>query len=247
MKIFLGMNSSCKKSADNQILFSKDMKLVELIDADYRLLSVLVRLNIRLPFGDVSIEQICQQYGISVDMFLTICKVCSMADYEPEIHDFTERDLKLLLQYLQSSHSYYLTTLLPAVERGVEQVLEGCSVRQSEILRKFYGDYAEEVRRHLAYEDMHLFPYVENLGISECVTTKQMEDFMAEHDDICDKVDDIKSIIIKYLPEQCSTNERCQLLFDLFAMRDDLAKHTAIEQKILAPMVKALERRLGHE
>ena len=64
MKIFLGMNSSCKKSADNQILFSKDMKLVELIDADYKLLSVLVRLNIRLPFGDVSIEQICQQYGI---------------------------------------------------------------------------------------------------------------------------------------------------------------------------------------
>ena len=116
--------------------------------------------------------------------------------------------------------------------------------RQSEILRKFYGDYAEEVRNHLAYEDMHLFPYVESLIKGELVTPSRMGDFMEEHTDICDKVDDIKSIIIKYLPEQCLTKDRSDLLYMLYDMRDDLTKHTLIELKILTPMVQALERRV---
>ena len=71
-----------------------------------------------------------------------------------------------------------------------------------------------------------------------------MSALMAQHTNICDKIDDIKSIIIKYLPESCSTAERCDLLFDLFRMRDDLDKHTLIELKLLTPMVIAEERRL---
>ena len=73
----------------------------------------------------------------------------------------------------------------------------------------------------------------------------QMAENMANHTDICDKVDDVKSIIIKYLPESCPTWKRCDLLFDLYRMRDDLAKHTLIETKILAPLVYAEERKLA--
>ena len=236
--------NSYKKDANNQVVFSKDMKLIELIDADHHLLSVLIRLDIQLPFGDVSVEEICERYDLSTEAFLMICKVCSLSDYEPEIEGFDINYIKLLLSYLRSSHRYYLESLLPTIEHSVDKVLEGCLPRQSEILRKFYGDYAEEVRNHLAYEDMHIFPYVESLIKGELTTPSRMGDFMEEHTDICDKVDDIKSIIIKYLPEQCLTKDRSDLLYMLYDMRDDLTKHTLIELKILTPMVQALERRV---
>ena len=51
-----------------------------------------------------------------------------------------------------------------------------------------------------------------------------MMDFVDNHNDICDKIDDIKSIVIKYLPESCSTRQRCDLLFDIFALREELSK-----------------------
>ena len=232
--------------ANNRAIFSKDMKLIELIDADYQLLSVLMRLDIQLPFGDISVDELCRRYSMPVNTFLQLCEACSSFGYESDIESIGVDDVKLLLQYLRSSHRYYLESLLPSVEQGVESVLEGCSPRQSGILRKFYNDYAEEVRQHLAYEESQLFPYVESL-CGEDATPRELRDFMAEHADICDKVDDSKSIVIKYLPEESSTKERCELLFNLFRMRDDLAKHTYVEMKILAPMVHDLERRLRHE
>ena len=61
---------------------------------------------------------------------------------------------------------------------------------------------------------------------------------------VCDKVNDIKSIVIKYLPESCATAQRCNLLHELYVMRDDLAKHTLIELKLLTPISVSLERRM---
>ena len=42
-----------KTDTNSRLLFSKDMKIIELIDADYNLLSILLRLDVQLPFGDI--------------------------------------------------------------------------------------------------------------------------------------------------------------------------------------------------
>ena len=46
---------------NNKAILSEQMKIIELIDADYRLLSIIMRLDITLPFGDISVEQMCLQ------------------------------------------------------------------------------------------------------------------------------------------------------------------------------------------
>lgn len=38
---------------NNKAILSEQMKIIELIDADYRLLSIIMRLDITLPFGDI--------------------------------------------------------------------------------------------------------------------------------------------------------------------------------------------------
>ena len=69
-----------KIDASNRILFSKDMKIVELLDVSCELLSVFLRLDMQLPFGDLSVEELCRRYSLSSEMFLMLCRVYAGAD-----------------------------------------------------------------------------------------------------------------------------------------------------------------------
>jgi regulator of cell morphogenesis and NO signaling len=234
---------SYKIDGNKQVIFSKDMNLIELIDADYHLLSVLMRLDIELPFGDITVEQMCKRYGMSPTLFLMICRIYSAADYTPDYTTLAIDDITYVIKYLRASHRYYQNTLLPRITAGVDGVLQLCEERQRIALGKFCRDYADEVRAHLEYEENEIFPYIEALVRND----RQMisiSDFVHNHTDICEKIDDMKSLVVKYLPESCSIAQRCDLLFDIFALREDLARHTLLEMKILAPLVEREERRL---
>lgn len=235
-----------KTDLDNRVIFSPEMQVAELIEADYSLLSVFVRMDMQLPFGDRSVEELCAKYDISAELFLIICQLYSMSDYVPCTEQLTPRDLKLLVKYLRASHKFYAETLLPSIGQGVDAVLGRCSERERAIVKRFYGDYFDEVSAHLEYEEQHLFPYVERLAEGGDVTQVGVVDLMDDHTDICDKIGDIKSILIKYLPEECSTRERYDLLCDVFRLCEELEKHTLVEVRILMPVVAEMERRLGN-
>ena len=233
---------SYKIDGNKQVIFSEDMKLIELIDADYHLLSVLLRLEIELPFGDISVKQMCRKYGMSPALFLMICRIHSSTDYEPDHTALTLDDAIYVIKYPRASHRYYRNTLLPRITTGIDNILQLCEERQRKALSKFFCDYADEVCTHLEYEESEIFPYIEELAGND-QQALSMRDFMNNHTDICEKVDDMKSLVIKYLPESCSIAQRCDLLFDIFALREDLSRHTLIEMKILAPLIEREERR----
>ena len=226
----------------NRAILSKDMKIIELIDVDYRLLSIFQRLDIQLPYGDISIEQMCRRYDMSLDLFMKICRIYIESGYRPDVDDLAVTDLSHLLKYLRASHKYYIDYLIPKIAQGIQQVLQLCEKSQRVILQKFYEGYVDEVRAHLQYEEMEMFPYVEQVIVGNRESGVKMMDFVDNHTDICDKIDDIKSIVIKYLPESCSTRQRCDLLFDIFALREELSKHTMLEMMILAPVVVNAEK-----
>lgn len=234
---------SYRTDISNRAILSKDMKIIELIDVDYRLLSIFQRLDIQLPYGDISLEEMCRKYDMSVELFLMICRIYIEADCMPDTSSLRVKDMSYLLKYLRASHRYYIETLIPKIAGGIEQVLQLCAESQRAILQRFYLGYIEEVKAHLQYEEAEMFPYVERVISGEVVTDKAMGDFVDNHTDVCDKIDDIKSIVIKYLPESCTTRQRCDLLFDIFALSDELAKHTMLEMGILAPVVINAERR----
>ena len=235
-----------KTDLNNRVIFSSEMKLAELIEADYSLLSILLRLDMQLPFGDVSVAELCRKYDVSAELFLMICQLYSSAEYVVDVERLGANDLKFLVSYLRASHRFYLGEFLPSIAKGFDGVLEQCDAKQQAVVGRFYRGYCDEVKAHLEYEEQHLFPYVEKLSAGElCGDSFQVGEVMDEHADICDKIDDIKSILIKYLPESCTIQQRYALLCDVFRMSDDLAKHTLIEIKILAPLARAVERRLN--
>lgn len=232
-----------KTDFTDRVIFSPEMKVVELIEADFASMAVIMRFGMQLPFGDVSVEELCGKYGVSSELFLMICKVYAFKDYIPEVERLSADDLKCLISYLRASHRYYLTTLLPSIDAGFESVLGLYPEREKRVVKRFYQGYVEEVHSHLQAEECEMFPYIEQLA-QRTPSQKSMAEYMDDHTDICLKIDDIKSILIKYLPEDVTTEQRYTLLHDVFVMSEELEKHTLLEVKILAPLVKAEERRL---
>ncbi len=64
-----------------------------------------------------------------------------------------------------------------------------------------------------------------------------------EHDDVEEKLNDLKNIIIKYLPTVKDQKNRFLLLKELSALENDLADHARIEDLILIPKVEILEKK----
>ena len=225
---------------------SGNMKLADLIDLDFRLLRILGRLEIKLGFGEATIAQVCKRNGLDEKTFVLLCKSYTDANFRPSAADLENACGGDVLHYLRRSHSYYVNTALVGLQKSLEKLLECCGEPSVKVIRKFYTDYKKELERHFDYEEKVVFPYVEAI----CSGSKPSgsDTFLGdEHNDIDDKITDLKNIVMKYLPEDMPGSRMMETLSMLFLLREDLQSHTAVEDNILMPMIKILEEKYGRK
>lgn len=227
----------------NHILFSPKMKLADLILTNYKLLLVLNRFNIHLGFGEKNVEEICAKQGIPTSLFLLVCNVYTFADYLPQDDELQSFNAESLITYLQNSHCYYKEKCLPAIKRQLDKIAEQANSKPAQILQQFYDNYQAEVLNHFDYEETVAFPYADHLAKGNLTEAYSISQFEKNHSNIEEKLNDLKNIIIKYLPDAGLSEELNTLLFQLFELEDDFRKHTLIEDRILVPLVLQLEEK----
>lgn len=215
--------------------------MADLIHANYRLLIVLPRFGLKLGFGERTIEDVCRENQVSVNLFLLVCNVHTFGHYLPDGRELDSFSLDDLIQYLQSSHHYYLQERIPAIQRQLYDITHCCAMKYGEVLERFFDGYRQELAKHFEYEERVVFPYVHELACGPRKTGYSIGQFEKNHSNIEDKLNDLKNIIIKYLPDTYDSAHRNDILFGLFMLEDDLNKHTLIEEKILVPLVSRLE------
>jgi regulator of cell morphogenesis and NO signaling len=71
-----------------------------------------------------------------------------------------------------------------------------------------------------------------------------VSEYKDHHNDIEEKLNDLKSLLIKYLPLKNDQPIRRKLLFSLFELEYDLNIHSQIEELILIPLVSKMELHL---
>ena len=227
----------------DRIVFSESMKLADLIEVNYQLLNVLSRLDIGLGFGDLSISEVCSRQGIDVRSFLLICDVYTYDDYVPSSEVLASASPATIVDYLHNSHAFYLFKEFASLEKNIKAMVEPCDERQKMIVGKFFTDYKRQVENHFAYEESVVFPYVRALIKGEQHESYTIEQFEENHSNIDETLNDLKNIVMKYLPETCDDVLRNEVLYKIFSLEADLARHTIIEDMILIPMVNKLEER----
>jgi regulator of cell morphogenesis and NO signaling len=66
-------------------------------------------------------------------------------------------------------------------------------------------------------------------------------EYEQHHSDVQEKLDDLKKLIMTYLPRECDQQTIHAALAEIFTLETDLRKHTIIEDRILIPAVNHLE------
>lgn len=219
------------------------MKMAGLIGSDYRLLTVLFRMGIRLGFGEKTVEEICMENNVNCDTFLLIANIYSTDGYIPTAEVISSASAMDIVKYLHASHSYYLEHEIKELDRIFSDLLSPCSGMQRDVIMKFFSEYREEVENHFTYEEDIVFPYVMAVAEGSRPDNYSMEKFEENHNNIDEKLNDLRNIVMKYLPPVCDTVTAIRALSRLCSLEADLEKHTMIENSILIPMVNRLEEK----
>ena len=215
--------------------FSPDMKIFELVEAAPSLLSIFSRLDITLPFGDISVAEMCERDGRNVELFLIICSMHADGSYQPTRESLHCDMLQDVIDYLRASHRYYAEHMLPHTSQHLEKILQHCDELSRNLLRRFYDEYSRYIVEHFEEEERCIFAIADSSAEG---TTADCSILDMPHADIDDRSNDIASLIFKSLPTAAPTNLRCNTLEHIYALRDDLRRHTRVESMVLRPLVE---------
>jgi len=229
----------------NVKMYEPQDKMITLIKDNYSVLQSLSSFGINLGFGDKTVEETCQINGVDCYTFLAVVNY-TINNYA--IDDDDERiSVPTLLHYLEASHRYYLDFQLPFIRRELEESIAGDDTLGRLMLR-FYDEYAQEIRRHMKYEEKTLFPYVQSLIDGRPLPDYNVEMFSKHHESADKKLRELKLLIIKYLPgDQHLNSKLTAALYDIYNNEEWLSQHAEVEDHIFTPAIRRMEQRLKQD
>jgi len=220
-------------------------KMSDIICDNYRLLQVMSRFDIPLGFGDASVEEVCQSNQVDSNTFLAVVNFINKGHSRSSL-SYVDLSVQALIHYLKNAHHYFLDFQLPTIRRKLLEAID-CSTDNEVtfLILKFFDGYVQELKKHMNYEDMYVFTYVENLqkGIKD--ENYNIDMFVRNHNHIDDKLTELKNIIIKYYPDNQKAYMMNAVLFDIFNSEKDLASHNEVEDYLFVPTVLQLEKEVS--
>lgn len=208
---------------------------------------MLEHFGIDLMLQEKTVSQVCKESEISTDLFLTIAHLFNGQHNFPNLK-FHPKDVLRIISYLRNCHLYYTEEKYPQIKAYIQLLQKLNPAPEIVLLERFFKEYINEVKEHLEYENTIVFPYV--TGLLEQIEGKAIpverpeyavSDYRDHHDNIEEKLSDLKSLLIKYLPAHNDRTVRRKLLFNLAELEFDLHIHSEIEDLILVPLVEQIE------
>jgi len=233
-----------------------DMKMADVLNDNYTLLPVISRFNIRLGFGEKTVREVCELFNVNIDFFIEITNSFVDEDYIPqkELHSFP---LSLIVHYLKKTHQYYLDEKIPEIEDLIGKLVSRSGEGQDKfkLIFNFFSEYKKELTFHINREEAKVQPYVLEIekaytgngagtDLIQRIREYSINDFASEHDNVEEKLFDLKNLLIKYMPPCESTGLCNTILMELFRLEKDLNAHANLEDKVLIPKVASMETRL---
>lgn len=181
-------------------------------------------------------------------------------DEEMGSEELRRFSLPQLVTYLQSTHRYYLQKKLPEIEQSLWHIMHASQqVDTHQVLSSlvlFFNRYKEELIEHIQMEEKGLFPYIWTLhqaqtegwtgqALQNLLLDSPLKKFNENHDSIEDELVTVKDILFAYtrgndLPLSFRIFLNQVQLFEL-----ELQKHAVLEDHVLVPLVKEIEKELS--
>jgi regulator of cell morphogenesis and NO signaling len=212
----------------------------DLVEHDYRIWLVVNRFGIGLGFGDKTIGQTCQQYGVDPNTFLAV--VVASFGAVPPACDIAELSPADLLDYLVGAQDYYLSDRFPAIRRQLVEVWEGPENDLYRALINYFDDMVDDMRKHAMEEEREIFPYVRALVAGNDPPHIHIERLSSTHYPILARLAELKKVLIKYYTAR-DIGHMSGILFYLYNFENELISHSRVEEMLLFPMITHMERK----
>jgi len=239
-----------------QMLIDQDMKMADVVLHDPTLVPIINRFGVHLGLGDQSIREICRKHDLHLQFFITILNAFHDKLYFPK-EQLQSFPAKLIIGYLQKAHHYFLDEKIPEIAGLIKEAILEADVNKKKyaVIEKFLLHYRDEFTRHIEREEKKVFPYILKLesameqkdaqkGIDELLKEYPIAAYQAEHEDVEEKIFDLKNIIVRHLPTPNNDRLWYQILREIFTLEKELNEHARIEDLILIPKVKTMENAL---
>lgn len=218
-------------------IYTSNSKMRDILADNSQLIMVMGRFAIPMGFADKTVKEVCEEHGVDVSTFLAVTNFVSHKET-----NYDSINLSSLIVYLKNAHEYFLDFSLPTIRRKLIESID-CSGKNniSMLILRFYDEYVKEVKRHMTYENKVVFGYIEKLLTGIKQTEYCIDTFAGKHLPIGEKLKELKDVIVRY----CSDNGSYLLhsvLLDIVLCEKDLNSHCSIEDYLLVPAVKKLEK-----
>src|SRR5665647_216566 len=221
-----------------------DTKMVDLLRSNLNLLFVLNQFSIPLGFGEKTIREVCLKYQVDSQSFLTLLQLHANPE-NPDMQRLSNLKPEIILGYLRKSHHYFVGYRLPAIREQFAAALPDGGTRET--ILSYFEEYENEVREHMGYENTVFYPYVQKLIDHTDKLPYSVREYEARHNNIEEKLDDLINLIIKYLPTEGNVLMLTDVLEDLRQCNRDLNLHTFLEDDVLVPKIRKMEKKPDSE
>lgn len=224
------------------LVYSPSDKMASLISGDEMLLQVMGGFDITLGFGDKTVQEVCDDKGVDCTTFLAVINF--VADGFSRIDTaYNDISIRSLITYLRRSHIYFLKHLLPNIRRKLEKAIAPSKDKIARLILNSFDEYMAEVEKHMDFEDITVFDYVEKLVDGLVESKFKISTFSKHHDLVSERLRELKNILIKYTPEDVDHYSLSAALLDIYGCEKGLEWHCRIEDFLFSPAVYNLERK----
>lgn len=232
----------------------------EYVAQDFRTAAVFTKYGIDFCCrGHRSLEEVCAKNEINEAQLLAELNTVLESKDDSGI-DFKSWPLDLLIDYIEKTHHRYVVEKTPVLLQFLDKL---CNVHGSqhpelfEVNELFKGS-ATELAMHMKKEETILFPFIkEMIEATKTHETISQPHFgsvnnpiammMDEHDNEGVRYREIAALTNNYTPPEDACNTYRVTFSMLEEFEQDLHKHIHLENNILFPKVKALEKFFSFE
>lgn len=232
----------------NKKYITPEMKMADIIFDNPSILLLMEHFGLNFIVHEKTVEQLCRENNISIEVFVSFANLYNGFHLSGR-ENFSNTDILDIILYLKNSHNYYENEKYPEIKSLIQELYLKNNSPEIILIDKFFNEYFEEVKEHLSYENTTAFPYFYELlekGDSQSANNKandfSVNEYSEHHTDIETKLNDLKELLLKYVPVQNDRELRRKIIVSLFELEYDLNVHSTIEETVLMPLIDKLEK-----
>lgn len=213
-------------------MITENDKLSDIVSNNIDLLPILNRLGISTNIGERSISEVCTLNKKDIRFVLGILNTYSSSEYFPKPD---ELQLLPLVDFLTQTHNYHKQVTIPRLYSFIGKLKQLMpNEKLLIIVEKYLNQYIKKLVSHIDFEEQEIFPLV-NIKTHSDVNSLKIRKLFKQHTNVENEISDLKTIIIRHIPDNIDMNLIHDLLHTLSHFEKEQLDHARFEDKILVP------------